>query len=663
MNSNESLCINAIRILSAEAIEKAKSGHPGLPLGAAPMAFELWSKHMKHNPRNPEWVNRDRFVLSAGHGSMLLYSLLHLFDYGLSIEDLKEFRQLGSKTPGHPEYGHTTGVETTTGPLGQGFANGVGMAIAEAFLANKFNKPGYDVVDHYTYVLSGDGCLMEGITSEAASLAGHLALDKLIVFYDDNDISIEGCTDITFSEDVEKRFESYGWQVLNVEDGNNTEDIGNAIEKAKAEKNKPSIIIVKTLIGYGCPAKQGKASSHGEPLGVENVQQTKENLNWPSTSEFDVPKEVYDYMNKTIEDLVKNEDKWNKMWDEYKKEYPDLAEEFKLWQSGHFINDVVNDKDFWNIDSKDNATRSHSGDILNKLAERIPNLIGGSADLAPSNKSDMKNRGSFSKEDRSGSNLHFGIREHAMAAIANGMGVHGGVRPYVATFFIFSDYMKGAMRLSALMGLPITYILTHDSIGVGEDGPTHEPIEQLTALRSIPNFTTFRPCDSTETVAGWYTAMAIKDSPTALILTRQNLPELAETSLDATKGAYILVDSEKETPDMLLIASGSEVTLVYEARKILKDKGIDARVVSMPSWELFEKQSDEYKKSIMPDNVRKRLAVEALSPLGWHKYVGLDGDVLCMDTFGESGPNKKVFEKFGFTVDNVVDKALEIYNK
>lgn len=663
MSYIESLCINTMRVLSAEAVEKAKSGHPGLPLGASPMAFELWSNHMKHSPKNPKWINRDRFVLSAGHGSMLLYSLLHLFNYGLTIEDIKEFRQLGSKTPGHPEYGHTAGVETTTGPLGQGFANAVGMAIAEEFLASKFNRPGLNIIDHYTYVLCGDGCLMEGISSEAASLAGHLGLGKLIVLYDDNDITIEGCTDITFTEDVGKRFEAYGWQVLHVEDGNDTEAIGKAIEKAKAETGKPSIIITKTLIGYGCPAKQGKASSHGEPLGVENVQQTKEFLQWPSKNEFEVPAEVYEFMEKLVDKLNMYEDEWNKMWEAYKEKYPDLAEKLEKWFSGKYIEEALKDKSLWEFEGKVNATRNHSGDILNRIAQRIPNLIGGSADLAPSNKSEMKNKGDFSREDRSGANLHFGVREHAMAAIANGIAVHGGLLPYVATFFVFTDYMKGAMRLSALMGLPVIYILTHDSIGVGEDGPTHQPIEQLVSLRSVPNFTTFRPCDSTETAAGWYAALENRNGPTALILTRQNLPEIPETNLEkATKGAYILADSDKETPDMLLIASGSEVALVYEARKVLKEKGIDARVISMPSWELFEKQPAEYKNAIMPASVRKRLAVEALSPVGWHKYVGLDGNVIGMDTFGASGPNKKVFEHFGFTVDNIVNKALEVYN-
>lgn len=658
MNNIHDLAINSIRILSAEAIQKANSGHPGLPLGAAPMAYTLWAKQMKHNPANPQWVDRDRFILSAGHGSMLLYSLLHLFAYGLTVEDLMNFRQLGSKTPGHPEYGHTAGVEVTTGPLGQGIANAVGMAMAEAHLAAKFNKPGFEIVDHYTYALSGDGCMMEGISSEAASLAGTLGLGKLIVLYDSNNISIEGHTDIAFREDVGKRFEAYNWQVITVSDGNSIEAINDAIEAAKSDKQRPSLIIIKTRIGYGSP-KEGTAGVHGEPLGTENIKKTKEFLKWTYGEEFHVPQEVRAFM-ETLKDAgKKSEEAWNKMFEEYKKEYADLASEWDLWHSKELPVDLLNDEEFWKFEGK-MATRASSGEIINKLTKFIPNMFGGSADLAPSTKTYMKGKGDFSAEDRNGANLHFGVREHAMAAIGNGIAVHGGLRPYVSTFFVFSDYMKGAMRLSALMKLPLTYVLTHDSIGVGEDGPTHEPIEQLAALRSIPNMIVFRPADSKETAAGWYTALTKKDTPTSLILTRQNLPLYAETSKEALKGAYILKDGEKSNPDVILMASGSEVELIYEAAKVLKEKGISARVVSMPSFELFEMQGEDYKNSILPKNVRARVAVEAANSFGWHKYVGLDGAVLSIDSFGASGPGELLYKEFGLTVENVVEKALSV---
>lgn len=662
MDNIERLTINTIRILSAEAIQRANSGHPGLPMGAAPMAYTLWAKYLKHNPANPKWVNRDRFILSAGHGSMLLYSLLHLFGYGLSIEDLMSFRQLGSKTPGHPEYGHTVGVETTTGPLGQGFANGVGMALAESYLAAKFNRPGYNIVDHHTYVLAGDGCMMEGITSEAASLAGTLGLDKLIVLYDSNAISIEGSTDIAFREDVGRRFEAYDWNVLRVKDGNNITDINNAIEEAKENKHQPSLIIINTEIGYGCPEKQGKASAHGEPLGEENIKLTKEFLGWEYSQSFYVPNEVKTYLGTLVKECQKAENSWNSMWEDYAKEYPQLAEEWEIWHNDELPVNLLEDEDFWRFNDA-LATRSSSGEIINRLTKVLPNLIGGSADLAPSTKTLMKGMGDFSKEDKTGANLHFGVREHAMAAIANGMFIHGGLRVYVATFFVFSDYMKGSMRLSALMNLPVIYILTHDSIGVGEDGPTHQPIEHLSALRSIPNFTVFRPADSKETAAGWYIALKRKSSPTALILTRQNLPLYKETGKDALKGGYILLDSQKETPDIILMASGSEVQLIYEAGKDLRNKGIDARVISMPSFELFDEQSREYKDHILPDGVRARLAVEAGTSFGWHKYTGLDGEIISIDNFGESGPGESLFNKFGFTVNNVVEKALALLDK
>lgn len=655
----DNLCINAIRILSADAIEKSQSGHPGLPLGAAPMAFTLWSK-MKHNGKNPSWDNRDRFILSAGHGSMLEYSLLHLFGYGITMDDIKNFRQVGSLTPGHPEYGHTKGVEITTGPLGQGICNSVGMAIAEAYLSEKFNRPNYNIVDHYSYAIVGDGCLMEGVSGEASSLAGTLGLGKLIVLYDSNNISIEGNTDIAFREDVAKRYEAYGWQVIKVDDGNDTDKISEAIENAKLETSKPSMIIVKNQIGFGCPAKQGKASAHGEPLGAENVKALKENLNWQLEPAFYVPDEVYSNMEKYILKGIEEEEKWNKLFEEYKKEYPELAEEYIKWFSGEIDKEALDSDEFWNFEDKPMATRNSSGTIINKLTKIIPNLIGGSADLAPSNKTYMNGRGDFSAENRAGSNMHFGVREHAMAAIANGMYAHGGLKVFCATFFVFSDYMKGAMRLSSLMKLPITYVLTHDSIGVGEDGPTHQPIEQLAALRSMPNMTVFRPADSKETAAGWYYALTNGSTPTSLVLTRQNLPSYKESGKEALKGAYIIKDSKKEIPDMLLMASGSEVELVYKAADELLAKGIDARVISIPSFELFDEQDEEYKEKIMPNSVRKRLAVEALSSFGWHKYIGLDGDIISLDTFGASGRADKLFEQYGFTVENVVNKAIEL---
>ncbi|CDI49436.1 transketolase [Clostridium tetani] len=662
MNKLDTTAINTIRILSAEAIQKSNSGHPGLPLGSAPMAYTLWAKNMKHNPKNPNWTNRDRFVLSAGHGSMLIYSLLHLFNYGLTMEDLKNFRQWGSKTPGHPEYGHTIGVETTTGPLGQGIANAVGMAMAEAYLAEKFNKPGYELIDHYTYSLVGDGCLMEGISSEAASLAGTLGLDKLIVLYDSNNITIEGNTDIAFTEDVKGRFEAYNWQVINVEDGNDIEAIDKAIKEAKSDKKRPSIIIIKTQIGYGCPAKQGKSSAHGEPLGEENLKITREFLKWGHEEEFFVPEEVREYMKEKVEELSKEEEEWNKLKEEYDNKYPELAKEWELWFSGKIEKDLLNDEDFWKFEKK-TATRAASGDVINRLATVVPNLIGGSADLAPSNKTYMKDKGDFSKEDRKGANLHFGVREHAMAAIANGMYLHGGLKVFVSTFFVFSDYMKPSMRLSALMNLPITYVLTHDSIGVGEDGPTHEPIEQLASLRSIPNMTVFRPADAKETAAAWYYAITKEDGPVSLVLSRQNLPLYNETGKDALKGAYILKDTEDKKPDIILMATGSEVELIYEGAKILEEKGIKVRVVSMPSLEVFEKQSKEYKEEVLPSNVTKRLAVEAASSFGWHKYLGFDGDILSIDHFGASAPGDVLFKEFGFTIENLVKKAEEVLNK
>jgi len=657
----EEMSVNAIRVLSADAIQKANSGHPGLPLGTAPIAYELFSKHMNYNPQNPEWINRDRFVLSGGHGSMLLYSLFHLFGIGnLSLDEVKNFRQFGSLTPGHPEYGHTVGVEATTGPLGQGMAMAVGMAMAEAHLASVFNKEGYPVVDHYTYVLGGDGCMMEGISSECFSLAGTLGLSKLIVFYDSNNISIEGSTDIAFTEDVVTRFKAFGFQTIEVEDGNDLCAIGKAIEEAKADKTRPSLIKVNTLIGYGCPAKQGKASAHGEPLGVDNVAALKENIGWPCKGDFEVPQEVYDHYKELSANMAKAEDKWNELFAAYVEKYPEMKELWDNYFDGYDMSDLFNSDEYWAKGDKAEATRSTSGTILNMIKKAMPNLIGGSADLAPSNKTNMKDAGDFSKDNYAGSNLHFGVREQAMAAIGNGLMLHGGLKAFVATFFVFSDYVKPMARLTALMKLPLTYVFTHDSIGVGEDGPTHEPIEQLAAFRSLPGFTVFRPCDRTETAAAWMYAVENECGPTGLVLTRQNLPQMEGSSKDALKGGYVIADSQKEVPDAIIIASGSEVSLAVNAKEELKKDGIDVRVVSMPSMELFDKQSAEYKESVLPNAVRKRVAVEALSDFGWYKYVGLDGRVIAMDGFGASGPAATLFEHFGFTVDNVVKTVKSV---
>lgn len=657
MNIDE-LTVNTVRVLSAEAIQKANSGHPGTPLGAAPAAYALWSRKLKHNPSNPKWVNRDRFVLSAGHASMLLYSLLHVFGYGVSIEDIKNFRQWGSLTPGHPEYGVTPGVEISTGPLGQGVANGVGMSIAEAYLAEKFNKPNMNIVDHYTYVLAGDGCMMEGISSEAASLAGTLGLSKLIVIYDCNNISIEGNTDIAFRENVGARFKAYDWNVIEVEDGTNMEAIANAIDKAKSQNDRPSLIISKTVIGFGSP-KEGTAGVHGSPLGDEGIKELKKNLGWTYDEDFYVPEEVKEHMNKLKNELKENEDKWNDLRKKYAESYPELSKEFDEWMSGKVTVDLDKLEELWNAE-KPTATRDASGNAINALVKAIPNLIGGSADLAPSNKTYMKGRGDFSKEDRAGANLHFGVREHAMAAIGNGIAVHGGLKVFVSTFFVFSDYMKGAMRMSALMHLPVVYVLTHDSIGVGEDGPTHEPIEHLAGLRSIPDLTVLRPSDAIETAAAWKYALTESDGPTVLVLTRQKLPLYKETPKDLKRGAYILKDSKKAVPDMLLMASGSEVELIYKAKDELLKDGIDARVISVPSFELFDAQDEAYKEKIMPKAVRARFAAEAASSFGWHKYVGLDGKVLSIDHFGASAPAEILFEKFGFTQENVIKMCKEI---
>ena len=658
MSSIDQLAVNAIRALSIDMVQKANSGHPGIALGAAPLAYAIWAKSMKHNPADPGWENRDRFVLSAGHGSSMLYAMLHLFGYGLTLEDLKNFRQLGSLTPGHPEYGHTVGVETTTGPLGQGVANAVGFAMAEAHLAALYNRPGYPVVDHYTYALCGDGCMMEGISGEASSLAGTLKLGKLILVYDSNRITIEGDTDGAFTEDVAARYRGYGWQVLEVAEGNCVEAISAALEQARANTQQPSLVIVKTHIGHGSP-KADSASSHGEALGAENVKLTKQAMDWPLEPDFSVPDAVYKAMESFRAAAETGEASWKALFAQYRTAYPELAEAYEAAMRGE-MPDFGADPAFWQFKGPD-ATRGASGAALNRMAERAPSLFfGGSADLGPTNKSEMKNAGYFSAEHHEGNNIHFGVREHAMAAICNAIALHGGLHAYAATFLVFSDYMKHSMRLAAMMKLPVTYILTHDSIGVGEDGPTHEPIEQLAMLRSIPNMTVYRTAVSVEPAAAWLYSLK-NDGPTALILSRQNLPLYAgEAGRGAAQGAYILSEAEGGAPEVLLLATGSEVELAMKAQEALKQQGVRARVVSMPSWEVFEKQSEDYKQSVLPDTVRARLAIEAAGRFGWDRYIGLDGDIVCMPGYGASGPAAKVFEHFGFTVENVVEHALSL---
>lgn len=656
----ETTSVNAIRVLAADAVQKANSGHPGLPLGSAAMAYELWANHMNHNPKDPAWPNRDRFILSGGHGSTLLYSLLHLFNYGVTMEDMKQFRQWESKTPGHPEYGVTPGVEASTGPLGAGMAMAVGMAMAEAHLAAVFNKEGYPVVDHYTYVLGGDGCMMEGISYEAFSLAGTLGLSKLIVLYDSNNISIEGNTNIAFREDVRKRFEAFGFQTLLVEDGNDLDEIGAAIEAAKADTTRPTMIEVKTKIGFGCPAKEGKASAHGEPLGVDNVKALKENLGFDPEVSFYVPDEVYANYAEKAERGAKAEEAWCALFTEYCEKFPEMKELWDQYFDKNAAEKLIDDEAFWSYDEKPEATRNLSGQVINRLANILPGMFGGAADLAPSTKTNMKDKGDFSKENYAGQNLHFGIRELAMAGIGNGLALHGGVIPYVSTFFVFSDYVKPMARLASLMGLPLTYVLTHDSIGVGEDGPTHEPIEQLAEFRAMPNFNVFRPADATETIAAWYSAVTSKNTPTAIVLTRQNLPQLAGSSKEALKGGYIVADSKKEIPDAIIMATGSEVQLGIAAKEALAGEGVDIRVVSMPCMDIFEAQSAEYKESILPKACRARVAVEALCDFGWGKYVGLDGTTVSMKGFGASAPAAVLFEKFGITKEAVIGAVKSV---
>lgn len=652
----ENQAVNALRILSADSVEKAKSGHPGLPLGAAPMAYELWANHMRHNPKNPDWINRDRFILSAGHGSALLYSLLHLFGYGnLSIEDLKDFRQLNSKTPGHPEYKHTIGVEATTGPLGAGLGMGVGLAIAETYMAAKFNKESYNVFDHYTYVLCGDGCLMEGISSEVLSLAGTLNLSKLIVLYDSNSITIEGSTELAFTEDVSKRMEAFGFQVLTVHNGTSLSDIGKAIECAKKDK-RPSFIKITTTIGYGVPGKEGHHSAHGEPLGEANIKLLRETLKWQSYTPFEVPNEVYEHYKSLAKKGFDLEQEWIKMFEGYKSEHTSLANVLESCYKNEFMTTLSLD-DYLSSKGEDNATRIHSSKILNYLKDIQINLIGGSADLSPSNKSEMSNESYYSKDNREGRNIHFGVRELGMTAITNGIALYGGLKAYAATFCVFSDYMKPMLRLAALMKLPTISILTHDSIGVGEDGPTHEPIEQIAMLRATPNINVFRPADETETKVAWYSALTSKETPTCLLLSRQVLKNLKNTSKEALKGGYIIEKEHNKNIDVILMASGSELSLIVDAKEILEKENISVRVVSMPCLDLFESQSKEYKESVLPKSVRKRVAVEAGVSMPWGKYVGTDGDFITIDEFGASAPSKELFDKYGFTVENIVSKV------
>lgn len=657
-------CVNAIRALAMDTVEKAKSGHPGMPMGSAAMAYVLWARLMRHSPQNPDWPDRDRFVLSAGHGSALLYSLLHLSGYELKLDDLKQFRQWGSKTPGHPEYGHTPGVETTTGPLGQGLANAVGMAMAERFLAAKFNKPEHELVNHYTYALVGDGCLMEGVTHEAASLAGTLKLGKLICLYDDNHISIEGSTDLAFTEDRVKRFEAYGWQTIVVEDGNDLAAIDAAICAAQADQERPSFIAVRTEIGYGSPNKQGKASAHGEPLGADEIKLTKQFYAWPEEP-FHIPEDVLTHFRQALAKGKECEKQWLEAFSGYEKAYPAETELWSRVIAGTLPVDWDQTLPEFPADPKGTATRSASGDILQAVAAAVPNLIGGSADLAPSTKTLIKGEGDFSAANYGARNLRFGVREHAMGSIINGMALHGGLIPYGATFLVFADYMRPAIRLAALMRQKVIYVFTHDSIGLGEDGPTHQPIEHLASLRIIPGLTVIRPADANETAAAWKAAMTVP-GPVALILTRQNLPTIDHSRYhsagDVSRGGYA-IERGGDQPDLILIATGSEVSLALDAADQLLQQQITARVVSLPSWELFEQQSAEYKESILPAAVKPRIAIEAGVTMGWTRYTGECGISLGINQFGASAPAEVLFEKFGFTAKAIVEAAAKLLGK
>lgn len=676
----ENLYINTIRIFSADAVENAKAGHPGMPMGAAAMAYTLWTRFLKHNPKNPQWSDRDRFVLSAGHGSMLLYSLLYLTGYDLPLEEIKHFRKWGSKTPGHPERLHTPGVEVTTGPLGQGFGNSVGMAIAEAWLGARYNRPGHEIVDHYTYVICGDGDLMEGVACEAASLAGHLRLGKLICLYDQNHISLAGATELVFTEDIAKCFEGRGWHTRTVADGNDTEDIDAAIREAQAEKRRPSLLLVRTHIGYGSPHKQDNFSAHGNPLGEDELQATKKALGWPTMDKFFLPQDAVDFYRKAIGSGIEAEDEWRKKFDAYRKEFPKEAAEFDLLISGRLPENWAADLPKWTPADKPIATRAAGGAALNALAKRVPNIIGGSADLNPSTDTALKGWGDFQPPESggpgtlgavggewgyAGRNVAFGVREHAMGAAVNGMAAHGGVLPFSATFFTFSDYMKPAIRLGALSRLKAVYVFTHDSIGVGEDGPTHEPVEHLAGVRAIPGLTVIRPADPNETAEAW--AFAIEhDGPTLLVLTRQAVAHLDRSSArepGVAKGAYVLSEAAGGAPDVILIGTGSEVQLCAKAQEKLSGYGVKARVVSMPSWELFAAQDPAYRESILPQAIKKRVAVEAASPLGWHRWVGDQGSIIAVERFGASAPGDEILKHYGFTPEHVTAAALRLLGK
>ncbi|MGD8368439.1 MAG: transketolase [Desulfobacterales bacterium] len=661
------VCINTIRMLAADAVEQANSGHPGMPMGAAPMAYVLWRRHLRHNPKNPGWPDRDRFVLSAGHGSMLLYALLYLTGYDLSLDELKNFRQWGSKTPGHPEFGHPPGVETTTGPLGQGFANGVGMAIAERMLAARFNRPGHTVVDHFTYGIVSDGDLMEGISHEAASLAGHLGLGKLIYLYDDNRISIEGDTDLAFSEDRTARFAACGWHVQTVEDGNDPAAIDAAIDAARAEAGRPSLISVRTQIGFGSPKKQGTASAHGEPLGEDELAATKENLGWPASPRFFVPEEALTEFREAVKNGRDLEEDWRRRLAEYEKAHSDLAGELSRRMAGRLSDGWDVDMPVFYADPKGMATRVASGKVLNAIAPHLPELIGGSADLAPSTKTLVHGAADFQKDRTDGRNLRFGVREHAMGGVLNGMAVHGGLIPYGATFLVFSDYMRPPIRLAALMGLHVIYVMTHDSIGLGEDGPTHQPVEQLAALRAMPNLTVVRPADANETAEAWRLAVTRRDGPTLLSLTRQNVPTLDRSRLSAAnglhRGAYVLKEFSAGGEKAILMASGSEVAVALAAAQMLEKEGVSIRVVSVPCRELFLRQPEAYRRRVLPEAVATRVVVEAAAGQGWYRLAGPAGAVISLERFGASAPGRVIYEKFGFTPEAVADRVRSILGK
>lgn len=664
LNSRDSLAINTIRFLAADAIQEANSGHPGLPMGTAALTYALWVKHLSHNPTNPHWPNRDRFVLSGGHGSMLLYALLHLTGYELSLEEIKNFRQWGSLTPGHPEYGLTPGVETTTGPLGQGFANGVGFAIAEAHLAAIYNRPDFPVIDHYTFGLVTDGDLMEGVTSEAASFAGHLRLGKLIYLYDDNRISIDGSTELTFTEDRAARFKAYHWQVLHVEDGNDIAAVDRAIEKAKSDE-RPSLIICRTHIGYGLPTKQDTAAAHGSPPGVEELNAAKEGMGWPIDPRFYIPEEAKEIFGHAVQAGQEKEGRWQAMMVDYEKQHPELAAELKRRLAGEL-------PDRWQVPQfppheKGMATRAASGKVLNALAEQIPELLGGSADLAPSNKTWLDGELDFQPGQYQGRNFHFGVREHGMGSIVNGMAIHGGLIPYGGTFLVFSDYMRPAVRVSALSHIPSIWVYTHDSIGVGEDGPTHQPIEHLAALRAIPQLTVLRPADANETAQAWAYAIAHRDGPTALALSRQSLPVIDRDRFQGAegllKGAYVLGDLGSDPPELILMATGSEVDLIIKAGDALAAQGVNLRLVSFPSWELFRQQDPVYQESVLPREITRRLVVEAGVSQGWMEWVGSEGKTITVDKYGASAPAGTIYEKYGLTVENIIDKAEELMRR